>query len=157
MIRCGAGGLRAAIVCAMLATCGALAGCASLAPKLTAPQLTITHVRFQGGSLSREQLQLSVHVDNPNDREIAVNSIEANVELAGMPFATGVSDAAFVLPAHGATDVLLDVTADMGNALVVLAARMGHRELDYRLYGQVHLQRGLVRNLHFSHHGQVRL
>jgi LEA14-like dessication related protein len=135
----------------------ALAGCASLEPHLVAPSVEISAVNFQGGSLERERLQLSAHVVNPNDRSIAVDSMTAAVDLDGTPFAMGVTDAAFVLPANGAFDVLLDVTANMGSALVALAARATHGQLHYRIYGQVRLQRGLVRSLHYSHQGEVRL
>lgn len=134
-----------------------LSGCASIAPHLVAPEVTITNVRFEGGSLQRQQLQLTAHVYNPNDRAIAVESMSADVELNGMAFATGVTDAAFVLPPKGAYDVVLDVTADMGTGLVALAGRMSHRDLPYRIHGEVHLQRGLVRLLHFSHSGDLRL
>ncbi|HTT06532.1 MAG TPA: LEA type 2 family protein [Steroidobacteraceae bacterium] len=135
----------------------ALSGCASIAPHLVAPEVTITAVRFQGGSLSHQQLQITAHVYNPNDRAIPVESMNADVELNGMAFATGVTDAAFVLPAEGAYDVVLDVTADMGTGLIALAGHMSHRELPYRIHGEVHLQRGLVRLLHFSHGGDLHL
>ena len=138
-----------------LSALGALSGCATLAPHLVAPDVQITMVRFKGGSLDREQLQLTAHVYNPNDRAIAVDRMSADIDLVGMPFATGVTDAAFVLPAQGAYDVVLDVTADMGSGLVALAGRMSHRDLPYRVHGEVHLQRGIVRLLHFSHEGSL--
>lgn len=141
----------------LLIACVALAGCAALLPKLVAPQLTVNGVNFEGGDLLQQQLQLSLHVTNPNDRAIAVRGITVNLDLAGVPFAMGVSDAAFVLPAHGETDFALNVSANVSNALGVLAAGMAHRAVDYRVYGQVHLGQGLVRTLQFSHNGRVRL
>jgi LEA14-like dessication related protein len=122
-----------------------------------APEVQITAVRFEGGNFERTQLQLTAHVYNPNDREIAVDKITADVDLAGMPFASGVTDAAFVLPPKAAYDVVLDVTANMSNGLVVLAGRRSHRDMPYRIHGEVHLQRGIVRLLHFSHQGDLRL
>lgn len=142
---------------ALLVLLATLCGCASIAPHLVAPEVTLTSVRFEGGSLSRQQLQLTAHVYNPNDRVIAVQSMTADVELNGMAFASGQTDAPFVLPAQGAYDVVLDVTADMGTGLIALAGRMSHRDLPYRVHGEVHLQRGLVRLLHFSHEGDLRL
>jgi len=143
-------------LCALCAVF-ALAGCASIAPHLVAPEVSLTAVRFEGGSLHRQQLQLTAHVYNPNDRAIPVESLSADVELNGMAFATGVTDAPFVLPPLGAEDVVLDVTADMGTGLIALAGRMAHRNLPYRVHGEVHLQRGLVRLLHFSHSGDLHL
>jgi LEA14-like dessication related protein len=134
-----------------------LNACVVLHPHLVAPEVTVTQVRFLGGSLSRQQLQLTAHVYNPNDRAIGVASMSADLDLAGTPFATGKTDAPFVLPAQGAYDVVLDVTADMGAGLVAVAGRMSHRDLPYRVHGEVHLQRGLVRLLPFSHAGHLRL
>ena len=152
-----AAGPAALVAAAALAILMSLAGCASLAPHLVAPDVQITAVRFEGGSIDRIQLQLTAHVYNPNDREIAIDRISADVDLDGMPFAHGVTDAAFVLPAKDAYDVVLDVTANMGNGLVILAGHSSHRDLPYRIHGEVHLQRGLVRLLHFSHEGSLRL
>ncbi|HEX4051631.1 MAG TPA: LEA type 2 family protein [Steroidobacteraceae bacterium] len=148
---------RASLAMPLCLTVLALSGCVSIVPHLVAPEVTLTSVRFQGGSLSHEQLQLTAHIYNPNDRAIPVQSMTASVDLSGMPFASGQTDAPFVLPAQGTYDVVLDVTADMGNGLIALAGRMSHRDLPYRVHGEVHLQRGLVRLLHFSHEGDLRL
>jgi LEA14-like dessication related protein len=138
-----------------------LGGCATLTPKLSAPRLTVTAVRLQSGNLQQQRIQLSLHVVNPNDRSIGVRGLEVNLDLAGAPFASGVSDAAFTLPALGETDFTLDVTANVTNALVIVAASMAHRAVDYRIHGRIHLQKGLVqglvRNLHFNQAGRVRL
>jgi len=142
---------------ALCVLCASLSGCATLAPHLVAPEVTLTSVRFEGGSLSHQQVRLTAHVYNPNDRAIAVESLTADVELNGMDFASGQTEGPFVLPAQGAYDVALDVTADMGTGIIALAGRMSHRDLPYRVHGEVHLQRGLVRLLHFSHEGDLRL
>jgi LEA14-like dessication related protein len=134
-----------------------LGGCQTLAPKLVPPTLAITDVTLQGGNLRNEQVRLQVHVTNPNDRSISVRSIVANIDLAGMPFASGTNEAPFTLPANGATDVALDVTANVSRALLVMAGGLGHRTVAYHLYGELHLQRTLVRTIHFAHDGRVRL
>ena len=134
-----------------------LGGCRTLAPRLVPPTLAVTAVRLQGGGLRHEQVQLQVHVSNPNDRTISVRSIVANVDLAGMPFASGTSEAPFTLPANGDTSFVLDVTADVSRALLVMAGGLGHRTVAYHLYGELHLQHSLVRTIHFAHDGRVRL
>lgn len=147
--------LLAALVLA--AAFPALEGCSAVLPRLMAPRLAITAVRLQGGSLRQQHVQLRVHASNPNDRAISVRSIDVNVALAGMPFASGVNEAPITLPANGNTDFVLDVTANAANALVVLADSLGHRTVAYRLSGVLHLQHGLVHTIHFSHSGRVRL
>lgn len=134
-----------------------LDGCRTLTPRLMPPTLSITAVRLQGGGLRHEQAQVQVHVINPNDRTISVRSIIANLDLAGVPFASGTNEAPFTLPAKGDTDFVLDVTANVSRALLVMAGGLGHRTVAYHLYGELHLQHSLVRTIHFMHDGRVRL
>jgi len=134
-----------------------LAGCATLVPKLEPPTLTVTGIEIGGGTIERSQVHLMLHAVNPNDREIKVRGIDVNLELSGQPFATGSTDAAFTLPASGATDFGLDVTANLNTALAALLSGLGHRNVDYHLYGQVHLAGGLVRNIPFDQRSHVKL
>jgi LEA14-like dessication related protein len=143
---------------AWLATLGvALAGCASLLPKLAPPTLVITGVTIGGGNLQQQQIRLTFHATNPNDRAIPIRSIECSLELAGSPFAQGATDAPFTLPARGESDFDLNVTANLNTVLAALAGGFGHHAVDYRVYGQVHLQGGLLRNIPFDQKGSVRL
>jgi LEA14-like dessication related protein len=135
----------------------AACGCASMLPKLAAPGLSVTRIVFGGGNMQQQQIQLGMHASNPNDRAITVRSIECHIELAGVPFAQGSTEAAFTLPARGETDFNLDVTANLSNALAVLAGGLGHSSVDYRFYGQVRLQAGLLRSIPFDQRGRVRL
>ena len=144
--------MRAAVLSASLA---ALLLCAACVPRLVAPSFTLTSVTVNGGGLRSERVQLGVHVDNPNDRLIHVQSLEVHLTLGGHAFADGTSEQAFTVPAQGGSDFAMDVTADLGNALAALAASFADGTIPYRLEGRVHLQRGLVRNLHFTHDGRV--
>ena len=51
----------------------------------------------------------------------------------------------------------LNVTANLNTVLGALAGGLGHHTVDYRVYGQVHLQGGMVRTLAFDQKGRVRL
>jgi LEA14-like dessication related protein len=150
--------MRAARRAAWLAMLGAaLAGCASVLPKLEAPRLAVTSVVIGGGSLQQQQIRLTFHATNPNDRAIAIRRIDCSLELEGVAFAQGATDAAFTLPPLGATDFDLNVTANLNTVLTALAGGLGHHAVDYRVYGQVHLQGGLVRTIPFDQKGRVRL
>jgi LEA14-like dessication related protein len=141
-----------------LATIGAaLAGCASMLPKLQPPQLAVTAVQIGGGNIQQQQIRLTFHATNPNDRAIAIRRIDCNLELQGTAFAQGTTDAAFTLPALGETDFDVNVTANLNDVLGALAGGFGHHTVDYRVYGQVHLQSGVVRTIPFDQKGRVRL
>lgn len=135
----------------------AAAGCASMLPKLQPPQLAVTGVAIGGGNLQQQPIRLTLHATNPNNRAIAIRDIECNLELAGAAFAQGTTDAAFTLPALGETDFTLNVTANLDNVLSALAGGFNHHSVDYRLYGQVRLQGGLMRTIPFDQKGRVRL
>lgn len=135
----------------------ALAGCASMLPKLTAPTLSVTGVVIGAGNLQQQQIRLTFHAVNPNDRAIPIRSIECNLELEGAAFAQGTTDAAFTLPALGEADFDLNVTANVNSVLGALASGFGHHTVDYRVYGQVRLQGGVVRTIPFDQKGRVRL
>jgi LEA14-like dessication related protein len=136
---------------------GVLSGCASVLPRLEAPQLTVTGVVIGGGNLQQQQIKLTFHAVNPNNRAIAIRSIECNLEIEGTAFAQGVTEGAFILPALGAIDFDLNVTANLNTVLAALAGGLGHHTVDYRVYGQVHLQGGMLRNIPFDQKGRVRL
>ena len=135
----------------------ALAGCASMLPKLEAPTVALTAVVVGGGNLQQQQIRLTFHATNPNNRAIPIRRIECNLELEGTAFAQGATDAAFTLPPLGASDFDLNVTANLNTVLAALAGGFGHHTVDYRVYGQVHLQGGMVRTIAFDQKGRVRL
>jgi LEA14-like dessication related protein len=141
----------------VVAGIGMAGGCATLVPKLEPPVLTVTRVDLGGGSLDQQQLHLTVHVVNPNAREIKVRGIDCNLELSGQAFATGATDAAFTLPASGQTDFGLNVTANLNTALLAVLGGLGHKTVDYHFYGTVHLSSGLVRNIPFDQSSRLRL
>jgi LEA14-like dessication related protein len=99
-----------------------------------------------------------LHVVNPNPRVIEVRAIECALEIEGQPIAQGTTAAAITLPAMGETDFDLNVSAHLNDALgPLLMARILHNPLRYRLYGQVHLGSGILRNIPFDQNGQFRL
>jgi len=134
-----------------------LAACATIAPQLEPPRLEVTGVGFAGGDLARQQIRLTLHVTNPNARAIAVRRIDYGIALADTDFARGTTSAPFTVPASGATDFELQLTADMLTALKVLGRHLGERSVPYRVTGTVHLAAGVLRALPFASNGSLPL
>jgi LEA14-like dessication related protein len=151
------GRLRWPLAALMATMVAGLAGCASMLPKLQAPTLVVTAVVIAGGTIQQQQVRLTFHATNPNDRAIPIRRIECNLELEGTAFAHGATDAAFTLPPLGDADFDLNVTANLNTVLTALAGGFGHHTVDYRVYGQVHLQGGMLRTIPFDQKGRVRL
>jgi LEA14-like dessication related protein len=99
---------------ALMATmAAAVAGCASMLPKLAAPALVVTGVVIGGGNIQQQQIKLTFHATNPNNRPIPIRSIECNLELEGSAFAQGATDSPFTLPPLGEADFDVNVTANL--------------------------------------------
>src|SRR5580700_1962608 len=116
-----------------------LCACQSMLPKLQAPQLSVSAIQFgPSGSMQQQPIQLTLHAVNPNDRAIAIRSIDCKLEIENLPFADGATAAEFTLPAKGEADFDVNVTANLNAALIALAGSLGHHFVGYRIYGEVH-------------------
>ena len=137
----------------------ALAGCA-LTPHFETPRLSVVDVQVVSTALWEQRLKVSLRVQNPNDVALAVKGIEYRLEVAGQPFASGVSDASFVVPALGEAQFDTTVTTNMAGALLQLVGR-GPNTLadgvDYRLAGKISLAAGWLRSVPFDEHGTFKL
>jgi LEA14-like dessication related protein len=135
------------------------AGCA-LSPKLEAPILSVVSVQLTSGTLWEQHLKVHMRVDNPNDRTLPVKSLEYTLAVEGQPFASGVSDSSFVVPALGETEFDMSMTTNVAGTLVKLLGRgpdaLG-QSVAYRLTGKVSLAQGLLRSIPFERSGTFSL
>jgi LEA14-like dessication related protein len=135
-----------------------LIGCASMLPKLDAPRLSIVRVELQsGGNMQQQPIQLTLHAVNPNDRAIAIRSIDCKLEMDGMAFAQGTTVEGFSLPAKGEVDFDVNVVANFNSALLALAGGLGRNSVGYRIYGEVHLKGSWLHAIPFDQKGRVKL
>lgn len=144
---------RRAAVLALAAL--ALAGCAALAV-VKAPQVSLAGLGIESLGLFEQRFVLHLRVRNPNPVDIPVEGLRFDLEVAGLPFATGVSKQRVTLPALG--EVVIDVSGS--SDLVTFMQRFGDQPpagegLDYRLQGEVQVAgRGAIP---FDHRGEVAL
>jgi LEA14-like dessication related protein len=95
-------------------------------------------------------------VENPNDVELPVNGLDVDVELAGEPFAHGVSAREFVVPARGEAEFDMLVTANAAAALLKIAGSDRKTDaIDYRLKGKLSTRLGLLRTIPFEESGSL--
>jgi LEA14-like dessication related protein len=135
-----------------------LASCA-LAPKFQTPQLTVVDVQILGGDLWSQRLKVRMHVQNPNDRELPVRSLDYTIEVEGQTFATGASTDAFIVPALGESDFDMNVTTNLAGTVLKLLVRGSgaNNTVNYRLTGTLRLSAGLLRTVPFDQRGTFRL
>jgi LEA14-like dessication related protein len=132
-----------------------LSGCATL--RLTPPHLQVVGVSLLGANLLQQQLRVRVRVDNPNKTELQVRGIDCEVQLAGATFASGASERDFVVPALGAMEFDVDVTANAAAALLRLLGSRERGSTEYRVTGTVHLAKGFIKDVPFEHKGDLLL
>ncbi|HEV2441741.1 MAG TPA: LEA type 2 family protein [Steroidobacteraceae bacterium] len=135
----------------------ALSGCALFVPKLQTPKLSIVDVEVLRANFMEQQLRVRMHVQNPNDRSLPVQGLSYTVYLGGQEFASGVSDASFVVPALGTADFNMDVTANAAGALFAVLSRPRGQGIGYRMTGSVELSRGWLRSIPFQESGTFTL
>ncbi|HET7757909.1 MAG TPA: LEA type 2 family protein [Steroidobacteraceae bacterium] len=147
----------AAAACAAAAL--AVAGCV-LAPKFAAPRLSIVGVQLVSSDLLEQHFKVRMRVENPNARVLPVGGITYTLEVEGEPFASGESDAGFVVPAMGEAQFDMNMTTNLAGTLMRLLARgpdtLG-QGVAYRLSGKVSLSHGWLRSLPFEERGSFKL
>jgi LEA14-like dessication related protein len=150
----------ASLRCSVLLLVAALLGACALAPQLKTPHLSVAEVQIVSSDLWQQRLKVRMHVQNPNDRAIAVKGLTYSLEVEGQPFASGESAASFTVPALGETDFDMNVTTNLAGVLLKLLARgpdaLG-QSIAYRLTGKLSLSAGVVRSIPFEEHGSFTL
>jgi hypothetical protein len=156
------------VACALLCACALLSACA-LRPQLEPPQLSVSEVDILGSDLWQQRLRVRMHVQNPNDRALAVKDLEYTLEVEGQQLASGTSAESFTVPALGATDFDMNVTTNLAGALLTLLSRApdalgqsgqgghGGQGVAYRLTGKVTLSQGWIRSIPFDERGNFKL
>lgn len=130
-----------------------LAACAPLVTR--PPTVSLAGLGLESVGLFEQRYVLQLRVRNPNDSDIPVDGLDFEVEVNGMPFASGVSSTRTTLPRQG--EALLDVTATSNLASFLRQWRGGESGgragLDYRIKGSLRVPGyGAVP---FDHRGEV--
>lgn len=134
------------------------AGCANLAA-LQAPEVQVTSLQLlepAAGSLE-QRFAVGLRLVNPNNRALAVDGLDFELDLNDRRLARGVTNRAFELPRLGETETSVIVTTSVFD-LLRQAVELGsgrQAAMDYRLRGRLHLGSGFVRSVPFDHRGKL--
>ena len=113
-------GLRRASVVAAASAALFLSACSAV-PSLQAPKATVAAVRFDRVTGIEARFAVLVDLVNPNDREIAIDSIEADLTIESVAVGTARLASPLRLPALGEATATLDVRAAWAEALRAFA------------------------------------
>jgi len=145
---------RIVVLVAALVT-GACTGLASLEP----PEVHVASLSLleaEPGSLE-QQFEVGLRLLNPNNRDIAVEGVDFELEVNGQRLARGLSSEAFTLPRLGEQTTSMVVTTSVIDLLrqAYGLSRQGGEALEYRVRGRLHLGSGFVRTVPFDHTGRI--
>ncbi len=134
-----------------------LVACAGFGTKLETPHVSFVGIKALEASIFEQRLEVRLRVQNPNNRELPVNGLNVDVELAGEPFARGVSAREFTVPANGEAEFDMIVTANAATALIrILGSDRKSREaIEYRLKGKLSTRLGIFRSIPFEETGTL--
>lgn len=95
----------------------ALAGCASLQPKLETPTVAVNSVKVMPGQGLNVRFLIGLHVKNPNAIPLPIHGVNYTVALSGQPVVSGDSQNQPTIPARGEQDVEIEAVADLVSGL----------------------------------------
>mgnify|MGYP001249907260 FL=1 len=141
---------------ALVLTAG-LVACAGFGTKLETPRVSFVGVKALEANILEQKLEVRLLVRNPNQRDIPVNGLDVDVELAGEPFAHGISAREFTVPANGEAEFDMIVTANAATALLrILGSDRKSREaVEYRLKGKLSTHLGIWHSIPFDETGTL--
>lgn len=129
---------------------------AACAAKFERPNLTVVGIDMKSGNLLQQTFLVKFQIQNPNDRELPVSGLHAELNVGGEQIASGVSNRAFVVPAHGQSEFDMTITANMALAMLKLANQHAD-SIDYEVTGATSLDLPFLRNLPFHQNGSFAL
>jgi LEA14-like dessication related protein len=114
---------------------------------------------MRGGNLLQQSFAVKLNIQNPNDRPLPVQGLHVELNVGGERIASGVSDRAVVVAAHGDSEFDMTITANLALALLKLADKANSHEnsIGYELTGAASIDLPFLRNLPFHQSGVFNL
>ena len=134
-------------------------GCAGVGRQLEPPRISLAHIEVQEFTGFEAVFQIKLRVFNTNDIDLEIKGIEADMEINGKPFATGVSQAAVKIPSFGTELVAVTVYSSVIDIVKGIHGLQKAEQLKYRLKGRLRVagDHMMSTTLPFEAEGQVTL
>jgi len=136
-----------------------ISGCA-LTSDFKPPRLSIVSVGMVSADVFSQQFRVRLHVQNPNNVELPIKSIEYKLYLQSDDFADGTSEQPFAVPAHGDAEFDTVVNTNFVSSIVRMLGTLNNstdNKVQYTFTGKVHLSKGMISKIPFNETGMVDL
>jgi LEA14-like dessication related protein len=119
----------------------------------------VVGVQLEGAQLLSQRFRVRVRVDNPNDRELPVQSITFVLDVDGDRVGDGATAAPFTIPARGSGSFEAIVTTDLATTLGKLLPKLrdGAPPVEYHIAGVVNTELAFLRTIPFDQRGSYSL
>jgi len=136
-----------------------LVNCAGLGKQLEPPRISLAHIQPLQFTGLEAVFQIQLRVFNTNDVDLEVKGIEADLEINGQSFATGVAKAAVKIPAFDTRLVPVTIYSSVLDIVKGIHGLQDAEQLKYRLTGKLRVggQNMMSTTLPFESEGQVTL
>ncbi len=116
-----------------------LAGCAGMGNRLEPPRISLAGIQPQEFTGLETVFRIQLRVFNTNDMDLNVKGIQADLEINGKPFATGVSKVETKIPAFESALVPVTVYSSVIDIFRSIQGLQKAEQLAYRLKGKLRL------------------
>lgn len=135
-----------------------LSGCASLAPELDPPKVSLLSFKTLPGSGAAPRFEIKLRVMNPNKQTLDIAGISYSVELLGKELISGVTNEVTPIDGYGEGVVTLDAELQLLQ-MVQLMANLGSKvaqPLAYRFLAKIDFN-GFVPTQRVEETGEIKL
>jgi len=143
----------------MAAAALALSGCAGLAGRGEPVSVTVADLRMGTASLLEQQYFVTLRIQNPNDRDLAIRGVAFQLDLNDKTFAKGTTATTLVVPRFSTATVDVETLSTLGSLLRQVGDVTGGsmpEQLRYRIRGRLY-QEGASGPLSFDDRGELKL
>jgi LEA14-like dessication related protein len=150
---------RAALALITYVSIQLLAGCVGMGNRLEPPRITLAGIQPQEFTGLETVFRVQLRVFNTNDTDLNIKGIEADLEINGNSFATGVSRAETKIPAFESELVPVTVFSSVIGIFRSIQGLQKAEQLTYRLKGKLWLsgEHAVSSSLPFDSEGRVTL
>ena len=137
-----------------------VASCAIVPPGIEAPKISLVNIEPKDFALFEQRFDVQLRIQNPNEKELAMNGMRFEVDLNEKEFANGMTGEMVTIPRFGSQVVNVEVITGITSFLrqfqqLSKAGTVG--KMTYRIKGTAFVESPGIFRLPFDERGEIDL